>query len=75
MIRITHQREKCIGCNLCVEVARNRWRMSRKDGKSTLVGGEDNKGFYSVLVGDDEWKENKYAADNCPVKIIKLEKV
>ncbi len=75
MIRITHQREKCIGCNLCVEVARNRWRMSRKDGKSTLVGGEDNKGFYTVLVGDDEWKENKYAADNCPVKIIKLEKV
>ena len=75
MIRITHQREKCIGCNLCVEVARNRWRMSRKDGKSTLVGGEDNKGFYSVLVGYDEWKENKYAADNCPVKIIKLEKV
>ena len=75
MIRITHQREKCIGCNLCVEVARNRWRMSRKDGKSTIVGGEDNKGFYSVLVGDDEWKVNKYAADNCPVKIIKLEKV
>ena len=75
MIRITHQREKCIGCNLCVEVAKNRWRMSRKDGKSTLVGGVDKKGFFSVLVGDDEWKENKYAADQCPVKIIKMEQV
>lgn len=73
MIRITHQREKCIGCNLCVEVARNRWRMNRRDGKSTLIGGEENKGFYTALVGDDEWKENKYAADNCPVKIIKIE--
>lgn len=49
--------------------------MSRKDGKSTLVGGVDKKGFFSVLVGDDEWKENKYAADHCPVKIIKMEQV
>ena len=75
MIRIIHHREKCIGCNLCVEVAENRWRMSRKDGKSTLVGGVNNKGFYTVTVGDDEWRENKHAADNCPVKIIKVEKV
>ena len=44
MIRIIHQREKCIGCNYCVELAFDRWRMSKKDGKCTLIGGKNKKG-------------------------------
>ena len=52
MIRIVQQREKCIGCNACVEAADYRWRISRKDGKCTLVGGKEKKGFYSILVDD-----------------------
>ncbi|MCC6689552.1 MAG: 4Fe-4S binding protein, partial [Saprospiraceae bacterium] len=39
MVRIIQQRDKCIGCNACVEAAVYRWRLSRKDGKCTLVGG------------------------------------
>ncbi len=39
MVRIFFQRAKCIGCNACVESNKNRWRISRADGKSTLVGG------------------------------------
>ena len=74
MIRIIQQRAKCIGCNACVEAARFRWRISKQDGKCTLIGGVDKKGFYTVVVGDDEWEENRIAAKHCPVKIIKIVK-
>lgn len=74
MIRIIHQREKCIGCNACVEAAPGRWRVSRKDGRCTLVGGVDKKGFFSVVVPDHEEEENQIAARNCPVRIIRIER-
>ena len=74
MIRITQQRAKCIGCNYCVEAAPHRWRMSKKDGKCTLIGSTDKSGFHRVVVGDDEYEANFVAANICPVKIIKVEK-
>ncbi len=75
MVIITHQRDKCIGCNYCVELAYERWRMSKKDGKCTLIGGENRKGFYTVKVGDEEFAENKRAAEACPVNIIQVKKI
>lgn len=74
MVRITHLRAKCIGCNACVEAADYRWRVSRKDGKCTLVGGKEKRGFYTVVVGNEEFDANVQAAKNCPVNIIKIEK-
>lgn len=71
-ITITHQRNKCIGCNYCVEFAPDRWVMSKKDGKATLVGGVDRKGFYSLKLSPIELEENQKAADACPVKIIQI---
>lgn len=75
MIRIIQQRIKCIGCNACVEAADYRWRISTKDGKCTLVGGVEKRGFYSVLVNNDELEDNLKAAKNCPVNIIKIHQV
>lgn len=75
MVVITQQRKKCIGCNYCVELAYNRWRMSKKDGKCTLIGGIDKKGFYTIKVDDTEYDANKKAADACPVKIISVKLV
>lgn len=75
MIRIIQQREKCIGCNYCVELAFDRWRMSKKDGKCTLIGSVNKNGFHSIVVGDDEYTANINAAKACPVKIIKVEKI
>ena len=75
MIVISHQREKCIGCNYCVELAPERWRMSRKDGKCTLIGGKEKKGFYTARAGDEEYEQNKEAAKVCPVKIIQVKQL
>lgn len=75
MIRITQLRNKCIGCNACVEAFDSRWRMSRKDGKSILINGVKKKLTYSIIVGDDEYIKNIRAANNCPVKIINVRKL
>lgn len=72
MVVISHQRNKCIGCNYCAELAYQRWRMSKKDGKATLIGGNERKGFYTVRVGDEEYHENVRAAEACPVNIIQV---
>lgn len=72
MVIITQQRDKCIGCNYCVELAYSRWRMSKKDGKSVLLGATNKKGFHTVKVGDEELEENEKAAEACPVNIIKV---
>lgn len=74
MITITQQREKCIGCNYCVEAAPERWRMSKKDGKSVLLDAKEKKGFWSVRVNNDESEANEKAAKACPVKIIRITK-
>ena len=73
MFRIAHFRNKCIGCNACIEVAPDRWRMSLKDGKSVLIGGREKKGIYHAKVGYDELDDNKIAAKNCPVNIIRIQ--
>lgn len=73
MVRILYHRIKCIGCNGCVEAAPDRWRISKKDGRSNLVGGKHKKGIYQVRVSMDEYEQNLKAAENCPVKIIRIQ--
>lgn len=75
MVVITHQREKCIGCNYCVEFAFAHWRMSKKDGKATLLGATNKKGFHTLRTVDEDFADNKKAADACPVKIISVKQV
>ena len=75
MIRIIQQRIKCIGCNACVEAANYRWRISTKDGKCTLVGGVEKRGFYSIVVDNHEIEDCTVAAKNCPVNIIKIHQI
>ncbi|HRW75566.1 MAG: ferredoxin [Saprospiraceae bacterium] len=75
MVRIIYHREKCIGCNGCVEAAPERWRISKRDGRSHLIEGKAKKGIYQVLVSDEEYEANVRAAVNCPARIIKVEQV
>jgi len=75
LIRITHHRIKCIGCNYCIEAAPYRWSMDDGDGKSNLLEAKHKKGIYITIASDDEYDDNIDAANNCPVNIIKVEKV
>lgn len=75
MVIVTHQREKCIGCNYCVELAYAHWRMSKKDGKATLLGAVNKKGFHTVRLNDEELEANEAAAKACPVNIISVKQV
>lgn len=73
MVIITQQRDKCIGCNYCVELAHDQWRMSKKDGKSVLLGATNKKGFHTLkLYDEDTFDSNVKAAEACPVNIIKV---
>lgn len=73
MIQIIHYRDKCIGCNACVEAAPNQWRISRKDGKSILIGGNFKKGIQIAHVGKKELPENIKASIHCPVNVIRVQ--
>jgi len=75
VVIISHQRNKCIGCNYCVELAYNQWRMSKKDGKATLIGATEKKGFHTFRTEEDVFEENKKAAEACPVNIIQVKKI
>jgi ferredoxin len=46
--------------------------MSKKDGKSNLIGSKDKKGFWTIKVSDDELDMNERAAASCPVKVIEV---
>jgi len=73
MVIITLQRNKCIGCNYCVEVAPEQFRMSQKDGKSILINSYERKGFYTLKEPDNEvFEVVQKAADLCPAKIISV---
>ncbi len=69
---ITHQRNKCIGCNACVELAPEQWKMSKNDGKSVLLKARERKGFYTAYVSEIYYEANEKAARACPVNIIKV---
>lgn len=76
MIVITLQREKCIGCNYCVEVAPQQFQMSKKDGKTVLLRAVNNKGFHTLKSPDYIILEACEQAEKiCPVHIINVKEV
>ena len=76
MIVITLQRDKCIGCNYCAELAPEFFRMSKKDGKCTLLHARERRGFHTTRTPFEHAEEPlNAAAKACPVRIIKVSKV
>jgi len=76
MVVITLQRNKCIGCNYCVELAPQQFQMSKKDGKAVLLHSKDKKGFHTIKISDDFiFNDCDKAAKACPVKIINVKNV
>lgn len=73
MVIVTLQRNKCIGCNYCVELAPNQFQMSKKDGKSVLLHAINKKGFHTIKSNDNLiFDACEKAAKACPVKIISV---
>ncbi len=73
MPKIAHYRNKCIGCNSCVEHDPSRWKID-EDGKSTLHGSVKKREVFVASIREDEVEANKKAAKDCPVNIIKIMK-
>ena len=72
-IKIIHYRDKCIGCNTCIEHSPSNWEIDDNDGKSNLIGSkETKKGIFMKEIFESEFQENQYASEDCPVKIIKI---
>lgn len=72
MHKIVHYRDKCIGCGICYEQQPEYWRMSKKDGKATLVKGIHKKNLFILEIPDSAIEKSKKTAKACPVKIIKV---
>ncbi|MEX0769573.1 MAG: ferredoxin [Balneolaceae bacterium] len=72
-MQIIYYRDKCIGCNYCVEAWPGRWQMSKRDGKCVLIGSRIKGQVHRAEVGEYELELNKQAAEVCPVNIIRLE--
>ena len=76
MVVVSLQRNKCIGCNYCVELAPGQFQMSKKDGKSVLLKSVDRKGFHTLKSADHSIHEAcEAAAKACPVKIISVKEI
>lgn len=71
MVKVIHEKWKCIGCGACAGVCSEFWEMG-DDGKAKLKGATYKKideGELGELTVDDA-KCNKEAAAGCPVQCI-----
>lgn len=76
MVVVTLQRQKCIGCNYCVELAPKQFQMSKKDGKTVLLHTTDKKGFFTLKSSNENILDDcENASKACPVKIISVKQV
>lgn len=73
MPKLIHYRQRCIGCNACVEIDYDRWRMSKRDGKATLIGGIDKKGIYQLPIKHIDIEVCESVIKACPVNVIRME--
>ncbi len=67
-MKIIQEREKCIGCGLCVTLCPDFWQMA-DDGKSQLSNSKKNsQGNFELET--ESVPCNQEAADGCPVQCI-----
>jgi len=69
-VKITHDRNICIGCGACAAVCPDFWKMA-DDGKSDLAGAKKESDSFVLELPDK--KCNLSAAQSCPVNCIHLE--
>lgn len=72
MPKIIHYRKKCIGCGICVELQPELWRMSKKDGRASLLQAAAKKDFFVLPVLTEQLEDSVKTAEACPVKVIQV---
>lgn len=72
MSKVVHYRDNCIGCGACYELQPERWRMSNRDGKATLLQAEIKKNVHILTIDDIQIPKTKEVVTACPVNIIQL---
>ncbi len=72
MANIIFYRNKCIGCGICFEMQPALWRLSKKDGKASLLKSIPKKDLFVLPAGNPVLPLAKEVALACPVKIIKI---
>ena len=72
MHKIIHYRNKCIGCGVCHEQQPALWRMSKKDGKATLLKSTGKKDVFILPIPDALVIHTHEIAKACPVRVIKV---
>ncbi|MBK7098382.1 MAG: ferredoxin [Sphingobacteriales bacterium] len=72
MSKIIHFRNKCIGCGLCHEQQPELWRMSKKDGKATLLNAVQKRETWVLPLNEIHREKLEQVIVGCPVKVIKV---
>lgn len=72
MAKLVHLRDDCIGCNSCVEHCPAYWFID-DDGKARLRESVEKRGAWIRPLDPVFAEENRDAATDCPVNIIKIE--
>lgn len=71
MIKFIQYRNKCIGCGICYELQPLFWRMSKKDGRATLLHAVNKNEIYQATVASSK-ELGHFVATSCPVNAIKV---
>ncbi|HIT97984.1 MAG TPA: ferredoxin [Candidatus Merdimorpha stercoravium] len=70
---VTLQRDKCIGCGYCTDVAGEYFSMDPSDGKCLLRGAAMKKGFYTLRCTDPLAETPcRSAQESCPAGAIRV---
>ena len=69
---LEHDRPDCIACAACAAVSPKRWEMN-EDGKSDIKEGKHREdGWQELEIEENDFEEDKAAAEACPVNVIHL---
>ncbi|MBD3330245.1 ferredoxin [Candidatus Peregrinibacteria bacterium] len=71
--RITHKKDKCIGCNSCVLIAPQNWQMNNKEGKAELIGAKKERHLRTAKIFECDLEANLTAEKTCPMQAIKID--
>ena len=70
--KVIHDKKHCIGCNSCVSIAPQSWKMDSKEGKACLIGAQQKGKVQVGEIFECDADANRMAADACPMNIIKV---